>query len=108
MKEAALFDLVRSLPDCEQSAHFGTIDFRVRNRIFATQPKPDALNLNLTREQQEMLTSSEPDMFSALPNKWGERGWTTARIAALDAPTARSALTMAWANVAPRSLLKES
>lgn len=104
MTDPELLDLVRTFPGCEQSAHFGTTDFRVRNKIFATTPKPGVLNLNLTREQQEILVTSEPDVFAQLPNKWGEKGWTTARIVALDEATARSALTMAWGNVAPKSL----
>lgn len=104
MRETELLALVRALPECAQSAHFGTTDFRVRNKIFATTPGPGVLNLNLTREQQDMLVASEPGIFSALPNKWGQKGWTTARIEALDEPTARSTLLMAWGNVAPKSL----
>jgi hypothetical protein len=104
MTETELLALVRAFPECAQSAHFGTTDFRVRNKIFATNPKPGVLNLNLTREQQQMLVASEPGIFSALPNRWGEKGWTTARIEVLDEATARSALTMAWGNVAPRAL----
>ena len=104
MTDPELLALVHAFPGCEQSAHLGTTDFRVRNKIFATNPKPGILNLNLTREQQEILVASEPGVFSALPNKWGEKGWTTARIEALDEATARSALTMAWGNIAPKSL----
>ena len=104
MTETELLALVGALPECERSSHFGTMDFRVRNKIFATHPRPDLLNLNLTHEQQELLVQREPTIFSALLNKWGEKGWTSTRIAALDEPTARSALRMAWANVAPKSL----
>jgi hypothetical protein len=106
MTEADLLDLVRSMPRCEQSSHFGTMDFRVRNKIFASHPKPAVLNLKLTPEQQAMLCDTEPTMFAPLPNKWGEKGWTTAAILALDKLTARSALEMAWGNVAPKSLRK--
>lgn len=108
MTEDAVLALVRALPECEQSAHFGNMDFRVRNKIFATHPKPETLNLNLTREQQEMLVDAEPRMFTPLSNKWGEKGWTAATIKALDKATARSALAMAWGNVAPKSLREAS
>jgi hypothetical protein len=104
MKEAELLALIRSMPECEQSSHFGTVDFRVRNKIFCTHPRPDELNLKLTREQQQMLVEAEPAMFRPIPHKWGLKGWTTAFVSKLDEASARSALTMAWNNVAPKSL----
>lgn len=104
MTEEAIIALALSLPEATQSSHFGTMDFRVRNKIFASHPKPEALNLNLTREQQQMLVEAEPGIFAPLPNKWGEKGWTSAAIAALDKATALSALRMAWSNVAPKTL----
>jgi hypothetical protein len=107
MKEAALLALIRGMPGCEQSSHFGTLDFRVRNKIFCTHPKPDELILKLTREQQQMLVETEPTIFRPIPNKWGLNGWTTALIGKLDKTTALSALRMAWGNVAPKSLREE-
>ena len=104
MKEAELLALVLALPEATQSSHFGNMDFRVRNKIFASHPKPETLVLKLTPEQQEMLVETESTIFAPLPNKWGEKGWTNASIAALDKATARSALTMAWGNVAPKVL----
>jgi hypothetical protein len=102
--ETELIALILSLPEAEQSSHFGNMDFRVRGKIFASHPEPDRLVLKLSVEQQQMLTESEDQVFSRLPNKWGDKGWTNARIAALDQATARSALQMAWANVAPKTL----
>jgi hypothetical protein len=98
--------LALSLPEAAQSSHFGNTDFRVRDRIFASMPKAGAMVLKLTPEQQEMLIEAEGAVFSALPNKWGEKGWTTALLATLDEPTALSALWMAWGNVAPKALAK--
>ena len=103
MIDADLIALILSFRGAEQASHFGTTDFRVRNAIFATNPQPGVLNLNLTREQQEMLVGGAAEVFSPIPNKWGLKGWTTARIEALDPVTARSALMMAWSNVAPKS-----
>jgi hypothetical protein len=108
MKEADLLALIRSMPGCEQSSHFGTMDFRVRNKIFCTHPKPDDLNLKLTREQQLLLLEAEPAIFRPIPNKWGLNGWTTASVSKLDEVTALSALKMAWGNVAPKSLREKS
>jgi hypothetical protein len=104
MTEADLFALVLALPEATQSSHFGNVDFRIRNKIFASHPQPETLVLKLTGEQQQMLAEAEPTIFAPLPNKWGEKGWTSASIAGLDETTARSALTMAWGNVAPKVL----
>ncbi len=104
MTEAELLALIRDMPECEQSSHFGTMDFRVRNKIFCTHSKPGEIVLKLTREQQEMLVEAEPEIFQPIPNKWGLKGWTIASIGNLDEPSAQSALTMAWGNVAPKSL----
>ena len=100
--------LALSMPEAVQSSHFGNADFRVRDRIFASMPKAGAMVLKLTTEQQEMLVEAEGAVFSALPNKWGEKGWTTVLLAALDEPTALSALWMAWGNVAPKALAKQA
>lgn len=104
MQDAALVTIILGLPEVTQSAHFGTTDFRVRNKIFATRPDAATLVLKLTVEEQVMLIESDGYTFAPLPNKWGSKGWTKAAIAALDAPTARSALLMAWRNVAPKTL----
>ena len=107
MKEADLLAMILAMPECEQSSHFGTKDFRVRGKIFATHHKPEEIVLKLTREQQQILLESEERIFRMLDSKWGQLGWTAARIAAIDEITARSALRMAWGNVAPMLLQKK-
>lgn len=104
LEEAELDTLILSLPEAERSSHFGTTDFRVRGKIFATRPRPRALVLKLTPEQQELLCAAEGETFRRLPNKWGDRGWTEADVNLVDEATARSALAMAWGNVAPRAV----
>ena len=46
-----------------------------------------------------MLVAAEPEMFVPVKGTWGLRGATSVRLAAADARTMRSALTMAWRNV---------
>lgn len=104
MSPDEVVSLILSLPEVRQSAHFGHTDFRVANKIFATHPRPGQFNLNLRPEQQALLVEAEAAMFQAIPNKWGEKGWTTADAQALDEVTALSALRMAWTNVAPRAI----
>jgi hypothetical protein len=93
-----------ALTDAIESAHHGKADFRVGKRIFATLGHPDENwgTLKLTVEQQAMLVDAEPDIFRPVPGAWGKQGYTNVRLANADAATLKSALAMAWANVAPQ------
>ena len=68
---------------------------------------PDAAwgMVKLTPEQQEMLMAAEPEAFKPAAGAWGRRGSTHIRLAAVDRTTLRSALTMAWRNTAPKTLV---
>lgn len=95
--------LALSLPGTVESAHFGKRDFRAP-KIFLSLPAPDSANLNLTPDQQSMVLDLYPGEFSALPNRWGLRGWTRLHLDRCEATTARMAIETAWKNVAPKSL----
>jgi hypothetical protein len=96
-----------SLSGATEGAHMGTTDFRVGRKIFATLGNPDAAwgVIGLTPDQQAMLLETAPEVFVAVPGGWGARGWTRVRLAAADAATMKSALTMAWRNRAPKKLM---
>lgn len=96
-----------ALPDAIEGAHQGHADFRVGKRIFATLGYPDDTwgMVKLTPEQQTVLVEAEPEIFRPVPGSWGKHGNTNVRLAEADAKTLHSALTMAWKNVAPKSLL---
>jgi hypothetical protein len=95
--------LALDLPEAAEHAHFGTPDFRVRGRIFATLSAAQGTAvLKLQRPQQEMLCAAEPALFEPVPGRWGQAGWTTLRLALADETTLRSVLRMAWNNVAPK------
>ena len=93
-----------SLPESIEGAHQGTSDFRVKKRIFATLGYPDAGwgMVKLTPEQQGVLVDAEPGIFRPVPGGWGKGGYTNVRLAKADATTLKSALTMAWQNIAEK------
>ena len=97
-----------ALSDAIESAHHGKTDFRVGKRIFATLGHPDENwgTLKLTVEQQAMLVDAEPEIFRPVPGGWGRQGYTSIRLAKADATTMKSALAMAWGNVAPQGKAK--
>ncbi len=98
-----------ALPEAVEGAHQGHADFRVGKRIFATLGYPDKAwgMVKLTADQQSMLVGAEPDVFRPVPGGWGKRGSTLMRLAAADLATLQSALTMAWTNIAPKTLAKK-
>jgi hypothetical protein len=95
------------LPGVVEASHQGHPDFRVGKRIFATLGYPDRSwgMVKLTPEQQSVLVEAEPEVFRPVPGGWGKRGSTNVRLTAADETTLQSALTLAWRNVAPKSLL---
>jgi len=89
--------LALALPEAVESAHMGTVDFRV-GRIFATLGYPSAGfgMVSLTRDQQDMVVGVEPRMFRPVPGAWGLKGATLVVLAEVDEPTLRGALEAAW------------
>lgn len=94
------------LPEAVEKAHFGTPDFRVAGKIFANLSVDGATAvLKFGREQQDMVCAAESALFSPVPGWWGQSGWTSLRLDQADDAVAKSALLMAWRNVAPKRLL---
>jgi hypothetical protein len=95
-----------TLPDAVEASHMGHPDFRVGKKIFATLGYPDATSamVKLTPEQQSVLVAAEPKVFVPVPGGWGRGGATNVRLKAADSVTLKSALAMAWGNVAPKAL----
>jgi len=105
MTEDEYRQLALSLPEAAESSHMRHPDFRVRGKIFATlSPNQSRGVVLLTREQQEILTTSEPKIFAPVPGGWGQRGSTIIDLECADETTVRSALVMACRNKAPKSL----
>ena len=108
MSSARFRRIALALPGAVEGAHQGTADFHVGKRIYATlgYPDDDWGMVKLTSEQQAMLVEAEPKVFRPVPGGWGKHGYTNVLLAKADATTLQSALTMAWENVAPKSLTK--
>lgn len=98
--------LALDMPEAVEKSHFDKPDFRVRNHVFMTLPGEDRAVFKLMPEQQEVLAGAEPEIFAPVPGGWGRQGWTTMFLEHADEATLKSALVMAWRNVAPASLRK--
>jgi predicted DNA-binding protein (MmcQ/YjbR family) len=104
VKDERYRKLALSLPEAEEKSHFGKPDFRVRNKIFAGFTERGRAYVKLTPDQQDMFVVAEPKLVSPIPGGWGKKGWTLVDHEKADEPLLRSALAMAYKNVAPKKL----
>lgn len=108
MTEDGFRRLALSLPETEEREHMGHPDFRVRGKIFATLRAPSEGwgMVKLTPDQQDVLVRAEPEMFTPVKGGWGRRGATNVRLRAATKEKLLDALTMAWRNTAPKTLVR--
>ena len=108
MSPAAFLELALSLPDTALGHHQAGEDLRVAGKIFASPATRvgETAVVKLTLEQRDMLCAAEPDVFTPVVGMGASRGWTRMTVSNADPATARSALWMAWRNVAPPKLRK--
>lgn len=68
-----------SFQGTEQKPHFDRIAFKVvKKRTFATYHEPShTANLKLSLTDQSTFCDYGKDIIYPVPNKWGEKGWTT-------------------------------
>ena len=91
-----------SLEGTTEAPHFDRTAFKV-SRIYATLAADGrTANLKLAPDEQELKCLLAPEAFAAVPNAWGEQGWTTATLSALSASGLRAALQMAWRHAVPK------
>jgi hypothetical protein len=96
MTPDAFREIALSLAGTVEQPHFERSAFKVR-RIYATLP-PDGQSANLCLDPagQDHFVSLRPDIFSKIPNKWGDRGWTQVALAKADNDVVMSALHYGW------------
>ena len=105
MTQDELVAFALGLPEAIENAHFGTRDFRVRGRIFMTLPSEEFCVVKFKPDQQQMALAMTPEVVSAVPGGWGERGATRLYYARGDDATVRAVVRQAWKNAAPKSMM---
>jgi hypothetical protein len=92
-----------SLDGTVEAPHFDRTAFKVR-RIYATLAADGrTANLMFTPDEQALKCTVVPEAFSRVPNAWGLRGATTAKLAALSVEELRDALAIAWQHALPKA-----
>jgi hypothetical protein len=97
------------LPEAVEQGHMGHPDFRIGGKIFAgLDPSGERAPETLTPDQQDVLMSAEPAVFTPCAGAWGMKGWTYLALAAAHEETAKSALRLAWRNVATAKIIAQA
>ena len=97
---AAVRRLALALPEAVESSHFSTVDFRVRNKIFASLRTTDTVVLKTTPTNLDALVSADGATFR---DAWRAR-WVSVRLDRVTIPLLRELLTDAWRLAAPKRL----
>jgi len=98
-------EMALSFPESIQGSHFGTTDFRVNGKIFATlRPYKERGVLSLSRGDQALILETSKDMFEPVNGSWGEKGWTFVILHNADPDAVRHAMAIAWKKAAPKSV----
>jgi hypothetical protein len=88
-------------PGTETVPHFERVGFKVaKRRMFATYlDKDGTANIFLTPAEQKTFCKIDKKNIFPIPNKWGEKGATTFRIANVEVSIVREALSSAYSDV---------
>jgi hypothetical protein len=89
-----------SLEGTQEAPHFDRAAFKVARIYVTLDAKERSANFKFAPEEQEFKCMIAPEAFAPLPNKWGQQGWTSAKLAKLGKAELRAALEMAWAHAA--------
>lgn len=100
-------DIVLSLPGSHEAEHWGNPSFRVRDRIYATMPDPEHLNVMIDPFDVDAVVREAPEAFSQL--WWGKelRG-VEVNLRKASRELVASLLESAWRRKAPVSLSSQS
>jgi hypothetical protein len=94
-----------ALPEAEELDHHGFPSFRVRSKIFVTLRDPGRANLKLPLEELTALVAERPQVFRDIA--WGRDHRAGVDLAAIDEDELAELIETAWAEVAPKKLVRE-
>ncbi|MEZ4793959.1 MAG: MmcQ/YjbR family DNA-binding protein [Flavobacteriaceae bacterium] len=98
VSEREFIELALSFNGSIQQPHFERTGFKVKGkRMFATYRfKDNTANIILSLEEQKTFCALDPEHIHPVPNKWGERGFTTFHLNHLPQEWVQEALYSAY------------
>jgi len=94
--------LALAMPGAEQKSHQGNVDFRVRNKVFASFPAPDAMTLKLDPEHARVLVEIDPETYALHSGVWGRRGWIRVTLSRIAPDDLADLIHESWSLVEPK------
>ena len=91
-----------SLEGTSEAPHFDKAAFKVARTYVTLAADGRTANFKFTPDEQEFKCMLAPEVFSPVPNAWGNHGWTTATLAKLSPAELKAALETAWAHAVPK------
>jgi len=92
-----------ALAGTAEAPHFDRTAFKVHRTYATLSADGRSANFKFTPDEQALKCLTAPEAFTALPNKWGERGWTQGELSKLSAAELKSALETAWTHAVDKT-----
>jgi hypothetical protein len=107
MSVSQLRALALSLPGMVESAHHGSPDFRLDNKIVVNLDEAASrITIKLSLNDQMAAMERDDGAFS-LPGGWAKFGWTTVHMDVAGHDEVEEIVIDAWRRMAPRKLVLE-
>jgi predicted DNA-binding protein (MmcQ/YjbR family) len=94
--------LALSFQEVVEQSHFEKASFRVKKKIFVTLDEPNhRICVKLSPTGQSVFSLIDKRIIWAVPNKWGQQGWTFVDLKRVKKELLKDVLTNAYCEVAP-------
>lgn len=92
-----------SFEGATEEPHFEKTSFRVNKKIFATyDQKNNRACIKLSLVEQDVFSVADTTVIYAVPNKWGQQGWTFIEMDTVKSELFDAAVTSSYCEVAPK------
>ena len=95
--------LALELEGTTEAPHFDRAAFKAARIYVTLAADGQTANFKFNPSQQQLKCDTAPDAYSAIPNAFGQQGWTTATLAELSEEELQSSLRAAWQQAGPNS-----
>jgi hypothetical protein len=94
-----------SFQDVLEQTHFEKASFRVKKKIFVTLDEPNhRICVKFSLADQSVFCLVDKTIIWAVPNKWGQQGWTFVDLKKVKRELLKDVLSTAYCAVAPKAL----
>lgn len=95
-----------SLPEAEESAHWGKASFRVNNKIFTViQSDMSTITVKTTSEVRELYTTTNAQAYQ-VPETFANMNYMHINLSTAPPDEIRNLIQTAWGLVAPKKMVK--